>query len=339
METRKVQITGGNTFTVSLPKKWAHKMGINGGDRLAIIPQRNGMLMVGPVDAEKGIVHEKNFVVKDDKPAHLLRKLIGAYISGYSLINLNSDDRFDPALRKTVRDFTRIVIGPEIIEESMKNMVIQDFIDPSHLSMAKGIKRMYSITRSMHQDALTALEEKDGELALDVNSRDAEVDRLYYLISKQFGTQLKRPGADISSGDLLESHHYLLLAGLLERIADHACKMAIHIRQIDELEDFKIVEKLSQLSSVSLGIIDSGMKALEERDVRIANNGIDEMETVREECDELFEGIKDMDTHLGVSLAYIIESIMRTGFYGVNVCETAINYLISLEDGEEGGGD
>ncbi|MDP6154898.1 MAG: phosphate uptake regulator PhoU [Candidatus Thermoplasmatota archaeon] len=332
METRKVQITGGNTYIVSLPKKWVHERGIKSGDPLKIIPQRDGTLVVEPDRNKKKEVHEKTFTVDGDKPSHLLRKLIGAYISGYTVINLNSKERFDPQLRKTVREFSRIVIGPEIIEESMKNVVIQDFIDPSELSMAKGTKRMYLITKGMHQDALTALEEKDADLALDVKSRDAEVDRLYYLISKQFSTLLRNPRPGTSVGYLVESHYYLLLARLIERIADHACKMAVNITRIEEVVDPELVRELSRLSSVSIGIIDAGMKGLVGKDVNEANKGIEVMDELKSNCDDLFENVKNMKSDLAVSLAYIIESILRTGFYGVNVCETAINYLISRED-------
>lgn len=332
METRKVQITGGNTYIISLPKKWVHEMGIKGGDSLKIRPQRNGTLVVGPDRTEKKVIHEKTFTVENDKSDHLLRKLIGAYISGYSVITLNSRERFDPKLRKTVREFSRIVIGPEIIEESMKNVTIQDFIDPSELSIAKGIRRMYLITKSMHQDALTALEENDVDLALDVKSRDAEVDRLYYLISKQFSTLLRNPGSETSPASLMENHYHFLLARLIERIADHACKMAVNISQIEELDDPDLVKQLSHLSSLSLGIIDAGMTALEKKDVNMANNGIEAIDEVTSKCDDLFTNLKAMKSELAVSLAYIIESILRTGFYGVNVCETSINYLISIED-------
>ena len=332
METRKVQITGGNTYIISLPKKWVHEMDIKSGDPLKMIPQRDGTLVVEPDRTEKKEVHEKTFTVDGDKPDHLLRKLIGAYISGYSVINLNSKERFDPKLRKTVREFSRIVIGPEIIEESMKNVVIQDFIDPSELSMAKGTKRMYLITKGMHHDALTALEEKDADLALDVESRDAEVDRLYYLISKQFSTLLRNPRPGTSVGSLIESHYYLLLAKLIERIADHACKMAVNITRIEEMVDVDLVHELSRLSAVSIGIIDAGMKGLDNKDVNEANKGIEIMDELKSSCDDLFQNVKTMKSDLAVSLAYIIESILRTGFYGVNVCETAINYLISLED-------
>ena len=48
METRKVQITGGNTYIVSLPKKWVKAAGIKSGDSLRIIPQRDGTLVIEP---------------------------------------------------------------------------------------------------------------------------------------------------------------------------------------------------------------------------------------------------------------------------------------------------
>ncbi len=331
METRKVQITGGNTYIVSLPKKWVHKMGISGGDSLRILPQRDGSLVVEKNIVDRKVVHEKSFLVEDEKPDHLLRKLIGAYISGYSVINLNSRERLDTNLRKTIREFSRIVIGPEIIEESMKNVVIQDFIDPSELSMSKGIRRMYLITKSMHQDAITALDEKDVDLALDVRSRDAEVDRLYYLISKQFSTLLRNPRSDSSTASLMESHYYFLMARLIERIADHACKMATNISHIEAQTDRELVKKLSHLSALSIGIIDIGMKALEKKNMDMANNGIESIEELSQKCGELFQKIKSKESEHAVSLAYIIESIRRTGYYGVNLCETTINYLISEE--------
>lgn len=332
METRKVQITGGNTYIISLPKKWIHKMGVKGGDSLRIIPQRDGSLVIQPAQAEKKVVHEKVFVVEDENPDYLLRKLVGAYISGYSVIHLNSRERMSANLRKTVREFSRMVVGPEIIEESMKNVVVQDFIDPSELSMSKGIRRMYLITKSMHQDVLTALDEKDLDLAMDVKSRDAEVDRLYYLISKQFSTRLRNPRSDSSTVSLIESHYYFLLARHIERIADHACKMAINICQVEEHVDRELVKELSLLSSLSIGIIDLGMKALEQKNMGIADDGIESINELTEKCDELFQKIKSKESGPAVSLAYIIESIRRTGYYGVNVCETTINYLISMED-------
>jgi len=46
METRKVQLSGGTTYTVSLPKKWAQEHGIGSGSVLALHPSGDGSLLV-----------------------------------------------------------------------------------------------------------------------------------------------------------------------------------------------------------------------------------------------------------------------------------------------------
>ena len=38
IETRKVQITGGSTYVISLPKKWINKVKIKSGDGIAFNP-------------------------------------------------------------------------------------------------------------------------------------------------------------------------------------------------------------------------------------------------------------------------------------------------------------
>lgn len=36
-EKRKIQLTGGSTFTISLPIKWAREVGVRQGDELSLI--------------------------------------------------------------------------------------------------------------------------------------------------------------------------------------------------------------------------------------------------------------------------------------------------------------
>jgi phosphate uptake regulator len=48
METRKVQIIGGSTFIVSLPKKWALENKLKHGDTMFLSPQIDGTLVLRP---------------------------------------------------------------------------------------------------------------------------------------------------------------------------------------------------------------------------------------------------------------------------------------------------
>ena len=46
METRKVQLSGGTTYTISLPKSWAEEQGIESGSLVSIHPNGDGPLLV-----------------------------------------------------------------------------------------------------------------------------------------------------------------------------------------------------------------------------------------------------------------------------------------------------
>ena len=45
METRKVQVTGGSTFTVSLPKEWAEENGVSAGSVVELFHRGETLLM------------------------------------------------------------------------------------------------------------------------------------------------------------------------------------------------------------------------------------------------------------------------------------------------------
>ena len=47
-ETRKLQITGGSTYIVSLPKKWVTEMALEKGSSLTLVRKPNGTLRITP---------------------------------------------------------------------------------------------------------------------------------------------------------------------------------------------------------------------------------------------------------------------------------------------------
>ena len=54
LQLRKVQLTGGSTYAVSLPKNWAKAAGIKPGDHVQLIPQPDMSLLIVPGKAKKG---------------------------------------------------------------------------------------------------------------------------------------------------------------------------------------------------------------------------------------------------------------------------------------------
>ncbi len=128
IETRKVQKTGGSTYIISLPKEWIDKHGIQVKDTIGILSQPDGNLLITPYISSEKLIKEKKFDVEEIKNSDFLfRLLIGAYIMGYNIIEVRSSKKFESVIRDTVRNFSKITIGTEIMEES-DNIIVITFL-------------------------------------------------------------------------------------------------------------------------------------------------------------------------------------------------------------------
>ena len=329
METRKVQVTGGTTLIVSLPKSWANKVNLKGGEEVSLIPQSDGSLAV----RARGIpeVHYTKLIFIEGKDGdNLVREIIGAYIAGFTSIELKADKILSKQ-RETVRKTVNMLIGPEIIEETADKIVLQDVLNPAELPVKKSIKRMFMITSSMQENAITALKEKDFDLAKDVTERDSEVDKLFLLISKQFRMVMR----DISIADKfdmsMEEHLDMRLCAYpLERIGDHAskiCSMVLQIGYKNVPED--IVQEIEEANTLSMKIVDDAIDALFKKNIARANATFARKDDFAEKIRKIQESLPKLNSEVSVPLGIMLDSIDRVCDYGCNIAEIAINSAVS----------
>jgi phosphate uptake regulator len=336
MESRKLQKTGGATYTVSLPKKWVQKAGLKEGDQIFITFVQDGSLILNHTPFDKKLYRTKVITLAEkETPEHILRQLIGVYLAGYSLIEIRSKERITPTVRRAIREFTRKVIGPEIIEETINTAVLQDISDPTELPLDKSLRRMYLVVRAMHDDALVAIKERDSTLAEDIISRDSEIDKLYWVIAKQYNMIVRDPKlAEKLGGDTGKNLNYKLAAKILERIGDHAAKIAQEVKNLSAMKfDSKIVSELVQAGVFSMEILDSSVKALFSEDVALANESIDMGEKLKSLAKNLVSRAQRQKNQSAIHLVSIVESIRRAGLYGTDIAEIAINNVMSIEKG------
>src|SRR3989475_9013670 len=216
MEGRKLQLTGGSTYVVSLPKRWVTDAGLKAGDTVFLEPQVDGAVSIRAHPAEKPLARRRVFEEKgEERRDHLLRKLIGAYIAGFGYIEIRFKPEAGPFVRRVARDFSRMVVGPEGIEESRNSVVIQDLSDTADLSAEKCLRRMHLIVRAIHEDALEALRTHDEALAKDVAQRDQDVDRLYWMVAKQYNVAHTAGAPPPNAASKIEMHNSTLIAKLL----------------------------------------------------------------------------------------------------------------------------
>jgi phosphate uptake regulator len=333
MEGRKLQLTGGSTYVVSLPKPWVTNAGLKAGDMLFLDPRADGSISVSHRPSSKVAVRRKIFEETGEEARdHLLRKLIGAYVAGFGLVEVRFDAPRGPFVRKVAREFCRLVIGPEVIEETRNSIVIQDLSDPSELSSEKCLRRMHLVVRAMLQDAVNALKTQNAGLAHEVVQRDQDVDRLYWMVSKRYHlAHLPQESIDRSTSAGVHGHR--LVAKLFERIGDHAERIAKTYETIVDGKglDPKLAKEIEEANTSAISILDKAFNALLTNDIDLANEAIDARADHQRLVDALshrFSGKKGEEL-----LAYgvLVDSLGRTASYAADIAEQAINLAVLLD--------
>jgi phosphate uptake regulator len=338
MEGRKLQLAGGSTYLVSLPKRWVTNAGLKAGDTLFVETEADGTVSVHPRAGEKPTARRKVFTEKGvEARDHLLRKFIGAYISGFGLIEVRFPPDRGPFVRRVAREFCRLVIGPEVIEETRNSLVIQDLSDASELSSEKCLRRMHLTVRAMLEDAIGSLKKSDGALARDVALRDQDVDRLYWMVAKQYhlAHMFPTPSADGTVARAVHCHR--LVAKLLERIGDHAQRIAETFPTIAEGKalDPKLAKDFEEAESSAVAILDRAFQALVTGDIDAANEAIDARVHHQKLIDALSHRVATRKGEELLALGTVVDSLGRAASYSADIAEQAINLAILLDRNPE----
>ncbi|MCL2863559.1 MAG: AbrB/MazE/SpoVT family DNA-binding domain-containing protein [Methanimicrococcus sp.] len=331
METRKVQQTGGSTYIISLPKQWAEKVGIAPGVRVGVQPQPNGKLLISPA-ADSKPLRRKSIDITNLSGDALERAFIATYLAGYDIIELTSP-KIMADQKKILRTVCHKLIGPEIIEESSTFVLVQDLLSPNELSIKKAVQRMGLIANSMFNDCILAVANCDEDLASDVMERDDEVDRLYMVISKQFKAIVCGTGfVDMTESSIEEYHDLRMTASPIERIADHAHRIAHMVQLFHPQIDEKRMAEIRKLSDLASDTFKKSIESLYTFNPKLANQVIenqDVMDTMINNFNrDYFDKMTDMPFGTLIAIRTIIDSIGRIADYAANIGEIAIDASI-----------
>jgi phosphate uptake regulator len=227
-----------------------------------------------------------------------------------------------------------MTIGQEVVEETETVIVIKDLLDPVEMPFDNTIKRMFVIVKNMHKDAITALENRNKTLAEDVIKRDIDSDRLNWLIARQTNMIMLHSSLSRKMGVSPDmAMHYHILSRIIERVGDHAVRIAEHAIPIMETPlDKKTLAVIKKASSMSLEIFDRSIVSFFNLDLREANRNIESINILKNLCGEIHMLELEQNTLVAISLNYITESIRRAGEYAGDISETVINLLVEQED-------
>ncbi|MHA1231941.1 MAG: PhoU domain-containing protein [Candidatus Helarchaeota archaeon] len=331
MEQRKVQITGGSSFVITLPKEWINRNNIRPKDTLGMIIQPDDTILITPKNIKNHKYKEKSFDLdKISDPSYLFRLLIGAYMMGYSSIIVSSKIRIKPELKSSVKKFVYDAIGLEIMDEDNQMIQIKDLINPSEMPFENTIKRLFSKVKTMHEDTLNALSSKNKELANEIVERDDEVDRLYWSVARQSNLILRNTVIAKELGvEPVDANFFYLISRIIERIGDHAVNIAKNIPVIiDSNLNESIINKIKEAGQLALDIFSDSISVWFDKNIENANKIIESINKLHKLCDEINSIAVGTEGITAIAISYIIESIRRTGDYSMNICETTINQYI-----------
>jgi len=116
----------------------------------------------------------------------------------------------------------------------------------------------------------------------------------------------------------------------VERIADHAIKIAENVLLLEEKIDDIVLEKISQMSSFAKSVFDDSIKSLYKRDYMLAENVVARAKTIVPMENEAMKSIaKKIEAKQLSNIRMILESIRRTAEYASDIAEIVLNLNIN----------
>jgi len=340
---RKLQLTGGSTYIVSLPKDWVQQMGLEKGSLVSIVKADDLSLRIRPKMVEKGDRQRRAVisVSHGDDPNSVVRRVVSAYLVGYNIIQvLDHESRIDSAQRLAMKDFTRRkLVGTEILSDLPNELTLQVLLSYAELSVKDALRRMGIIAASMHREALLTVGVDDSTLAREIISMDDEVDRFSLYIIRLLKVAVSDSLVLRESGlrSPRECLGYRLITKSVERMADHAVNIARNslALTLTGMEE-EVLGELRMLSEAALEVFESSVESLFDDDYSAADGALQRAEGLRGlEAGAVQTIVKYSPQGDVAALRLIIESIMRTAEYGADIAEIVMNMTIGGEIREE----
>ena len=331
-EQRKLQVTGGSTFILSLPKDWATRNELKRGSSMIVREEEDGSLSIAPSSFPKKEKQDEAFIKAslNDNPDAIMRTAISAYLSGYNVLHIRAQGQklLSSKLRNHLKSFARhYLVGTEIVIDTPTELTLQVLLNYPELTVQNALSRMSIIASSMHKEAIAALKKLDYASAKAVIETDREVNRfsLYIVRLLKLAVSNQRIVKDIGLTSQKECLGYRLIAKSVERTADHATKIAENTLLLKDPVNEELLERISQLSGLAISMFETSMEALFKRDFNLAESVIEKLSQVHKVEKETVLYSHNAKIEEIVNLRLLIESVRRTAEYATDISEVVLN--------------
>ncbi len=333
MEARKVQKVGYSTLIVSLPKDWVEEVSLKQGDIVTFRRESDGGITVYP-GLTKERENHRYMIDADlcDGPNLLTRIITANYLTGHDTIQITSKKELSSRHLEEVRGVSRRLTGLGIVEQTLKSVTLQSFVDPTKFPIYGLMRRLQIILSSMLEQAVKSVVEGRMAMADEVLHMEEEADRIYWMIIRQLLLAVldRRVAKEVGIEGPMHVVGNRVIAKSLEQMADSASHVALEAQKLKgdgKNVDPKITKGLLELSDKVRSLIEDSFNALMKGDVKKSNECIERVEACetleRSLTADLMKSVKDVN--LAVGLRSIIWDVGQMARDSVSIAEVGIN--------------
>ena len=333
MQTRKIYMSGGSTYIMSLPKKWVQRVGLREGDSV-VVTEREGALTVEAREREEESREVTVKISQVESGEVLERLLISYYLIGYDTIKILLDDAQHLKYREVARRIPDLLVGVEIVEDTDEALTLEILLNERKMPTLKAMRRIDLIVSSMLAELIRVPEDRDTALARDIIEREKEVDRLYFLVVRQLkgAVRYHQLAEKLGIANPRDALGYRMVVKNFERIADHSENIAqLYLRLLAEEGELADCVALAKLTSRAY---QKASKAFFTLDMHLAQEVFSHLKEIRELQEEILNHLFQSNIKAGraMLLKGVMDSLNRIASYSSDIAEIAINMSVEVPE-------
>jgi phosphate uptake regulator len=239
---RKIQLTGRNTYIVSLPHEWVSKNGISKGDAAYLNENGDGTLTLSLKESKKEL---KSCTIDVSKDTHdvSMRNIVAAYVGGAGTVILHGKD-----MSTIAEEARRVLSGVEITDESADSLTLK-VLAFEDIKIDGIIKRAYNVTHAMFGLSVAAYSGEGSDVFTEMSRKEDDVDRLYLLLLRT---------TSIEGFTSRKEVFKLISAKSIEKIGDHLLDIVAAAKEEAPNPDVvRLLEMGSEMYSSAYHVLES----------------------------------------------------------------------------------